>query len=69
MQDEVAAQIEQFIKDGGQLLLEETNITKNPITIYAESTPNPSVTKFVANKILTKVAVECKNIDESKLLH
>lgn len=66
VQDEVAAQIEQFIKDGGQLLIEETNITKNPITIYAESTPNPSVTKFVANKILTKVAVECKNIDETK---
>lgn len=66
VQEEVAAQIEKFIADGGQLINEEQIIKKNPITIYAESTPNPSVTKFVANKILTKVAVECKNIDETK---
>ena len=66
VQDEVAAQIEKFINDGGQIINEENHIKKNPITIYAESTPNPSVTKFVANKILTKVAVECKNIDETK---
>lgn len=66
VQDEVATQIEQFISDGGQILMEESTLKKNPITIYAESTPNPSVTKFVANKILTKVAVECKNIDETK---
>lgn len=66
VQDEVATQIEQFINNGGQILIEENTIKKNPITIYAESTPNPSVTKFVANKILTKTAVECKNIDETK---
>ena len=66
VQDEVATQIEQFINNGGQILIEESTIKKNPITIYAESTPNPSVTKFVANKILTKTAVECKNIDETK---
>lgn len=66
VQEEVAAQIEKFIADGGQLINDEQIIKKNPITIYAESTPNPSVTKFVANKILTKVAVECKNIDETK---
>lgn len=66
VQDEVAAQIEKFINDGGQIINEENHIKKNPITVYAESTPNPSVTKFVANKILTKVAVECKNIDETK---
>ena len=66
VQDEVATQIEQFINNGGQILIEVSTIKKNPITIYAESTPNPSVTKFVANKILTKTAVECKNIDETK---
>lgn len=66
VQEDVAAQIDKFIADGGQIIIEEQMIKKNPVTIYAESTPNPSVTKFVANKILTKVAVECKNIDETK---
>lgn len=67
VQDEVVQQIEDYIEKGGQIILEEeTSVKKNPITIYAESTPNPAVTKFVANKILTKTAVECKNIDETK---
>lgn len=67
VQDEVAQQIEDYIAKGGKIILEEeTSTKKNPITIYAESTPNPAVTKFVANKMLTKIAVECKNIDETK---
>ncbi|WP_396218481.1 NifU family protein [Flavobacterium sp.] len=66
VQDEVAKQIEDFIAKGGQILIEDTIAKKNPITIYAESTPNPAVTKFVANKKLTNTAVECKNIDETK---
>lgn len=28
------------------------SVIKNPITVYAESTPNPSAMKFVANKLL-----------------
>jgi Fe-S cluster biogenesis protein NfuA len=59
-------QIEDFIAKGGKIILEETTTKKNPVTIYAESTPNPAVTKFVANKKLTNIAVECKNIDETK---
>ena len=66
VQDDVAQQIEDFIEKGGKIILEETSTKKNPITIYAESTPNPAVTKFVANKKLTNTAVECKNIDETK---
>lgn len=65
VQEEVATQIEEFISNGGTIL-EETNTQKNPITIYGETTPNPSVMKFVSNKLLTKVALECKNIDETK---
>lgn len=66
VQNEVAQQIEEYITSGGIVINENTLVKKNPITIYAESTPNPAVTKFVANKILTKVAIECKNIDETK---
>ena len=66
VQEEVANQIEEYITSGGIIINEATLAKKNPITIYAESTPNPAVTKFVANKMLTKTAVECKNIDETK---
>ena len=66
VQNDVAEQIEDFIIKGGQIIIEDTIAKKNPITIYAESTPNPAVTKFVANKKLTNTAVECKNIDETK---
>jgi len=37
-------------------------------TIYAESTPNPKVMKFVANRVLTQGdSVEFMNIDEAKI--
>ena len=34
-------------------------------TIYAESTPNPSVMKFVSNKMLTHNSVEIKSSDNT----
>lgn len=67
VQDEVAEQIKKFIEDGGEIIVstEEGN-KKIPISIYAETTPNPSVLKFVSNTLLTKIPLECKNIDETK---
>jgi len=66
VQVDVANQINEFIANGGEILLiDETQNKKQPITIYAETTPNPSVLKFVCNKLLTKTALECKNIDET----
>lgn len=66
VQDDVANQINEFIANGGEILkIEESQNKKQPITIYAETTPNPSVLKFVCNKLLTKTALECKNIDET----
>jgi NFU1 iron-sulfur cluster scaffold homolog, mitochondrial len=47
------------------LVVSEETSKKNPITIYAETTPNPAVLKFVANKLLTSKMVEFKNIDET----
>ena len=38
---------------------------KIPFIIYAESTPNPSVMKFVSNKILTETTKEITNIQEA----
>ena len=66
VKEAVAEQIEAFIADGGKIILEsETEKKKQAITIYAESTPNPAVLKFVANKMLTTKTAEFKNIDEA----
>lgn len=66
VQEEVKQQIEAFVHQGGKILLEEENTTlpKQPFTVYSESTPNPNVMKYVANKTLTKQIAEYKNIDE-----
>lgn len=63
---EVAEQIENYVNAGGEIVKVIEENKKTPITIYAESTPNPSVMKFVANKALTKTIIECKNIDETE---
>lgn len=67
VQDEVAEQIQNFIVNGGEIVIvNESNNKKIPVSIYAETTPNPNVMKFVSNTLLTKTALECKNIDETK---
>ena len=38
---------------------------KMPFIIYAESTPNPAVMKFVANKVLTEISKEATNIQDT----
>ena len=66
VQEDVANQINEFISNGGVIIqVDENKTKKQPITVYAETTPNPSVLKFVCNKLLTKTALECKNIDET----
>lgn len=68
VQDDVKKQIEDFVTNGGKVLIESEKETtkKIPVTVYGETTPNPGVLKFVANKSLTKTPVEFKNIDEAK---
>jgi len=66
VQEAVAEQIEDFVNKGGLIIsAEENKIKKQPATVYGESTPNPSVLKFVVSKMLTKTAIEFKNIDEA----
>lgn len=67
VKDEVASLIEEFISTGETIVeIEENSSKKIPVTIYGETTPNPSVMKFVSNKLLSKTPLECKNIDETK---
>jgi Fe-S cluster biogenesis protein NfuA len=67
VQDEMAEQIETFLNDGG-IVIEESAVSKKvPVTVYAESTPNPSAMKFVANKKIVTALFEFTSIDEAKL--
>jgi len=64
---EVAEQIETYINNGGEVVTASSEDTKKtPISFYSESTPNPNVMKFVANKILTKKTAEFKSIDDTE---
>tara|TARA_Y100000385_G_scaffold271819_1_gene312091 strand:- start:2650 stop:3549 length:900 start_codon:yes stop_codon:yes gene_type:complete len=66
VQSEVSQQIENYLNKGGSVInLQEKK--KNPITVYAESTPNPAVQKFVANKGLVSQTFEFTSIEEAKL--
>lgn len=66
VQDAVAEQIESFVSNGGIIITPEENKTrKQPITVYGETTPNPAALKFVVSRMLTKTAIEFKNIDET----
>lgn len=67
VQDEVAEQIEAYLNDCGVVIEETAQAKKVPVTVYAESTPNPSVMKFVANKKIVTALFEFTSIDEAKL--
>ncbi len=53
VQNEVREQIENYLNNEGVVVIPSEKSKKVAVTVYAESTPNPSVTKFVANKNLT----------------
>ena len=67
VQDEVSEQIEAYLNDGGIVIEETAQAKKVSVTVYAESTPNPSVMKFVANKKIVTALFEFTSIDEAKL--
>ncbi len=66
VKEAVAEQIEKFVNDGGIIIKQEDNkAKKQPITVYGETTPNPSALKFVVSRMLTRSAIEFKNIDQT----
>ncbi|MDD5150338.1 MAG: NifU family protein [Flavobacterium sp.] len=66
VKDAVAEQIESFVTNGGIIITPSDNQKKKqPITVYGETTPNPAALKFVVSRMLTKNAIEFKNIDET----
>lgn len=67
VKEAVAEQINDFVNNGGTIIkVSETASKKQAATVYGETTPNPSVLKFVVSRILTKTAMEFKNIDETE---
>jgi len=66
VQDEVAEQIKTYLNSGQPVINKSEPAKKIPVTIYSESTPNPSVLKFVANKKLVLSGHEFKSIDDTK---
>jgi len=68
IENDVAEQIQDFLNTGKQAVDNDVVTTKKvAVTVYAESTPNPSAMKFVANKKLVDTIFEFKNIDEAKI--
>lgn len=66
VKDAVAEQISSFVEKGGVIIkVDENKAKKQPITVYGETTPNPSALKFVVSRMLTRNAVEYKNIDQT----
>ena len=63
---EVEIQIEKNLNDIKEVVNSKSEQKKVPLSLYAESTPNPSVMKFVANKKLTDYSVEYKNIVQAR---
>ena len=66
VKEEVALQIEKYLNNRG-IVVKNISEKKEAITIYSESTPNPSVLKFVSNKKLVDAIFEFNSIEEAKI--
>ena len=66
VEEEVKNLIENYLNSEKQVISEVKKEKNNPISIYTESTPNPSVLKFVSNKLIVDGSFEFNNIDEAQ---
>ena len=66
VENEVKDLIEDYLNDKLDVISENKIAGVNPISIYTESTPNPSVLKFVSSKLIIDENLEFNNIDEAK---
>ncbi|KJJ39803.1 NifU family protein [Aequorivita vladivostokensis] len=65
VQQEIADSILEYLNTGNPVISEQPKVKKVPVSVYAETTPNPSVMKFVANKTLATGTFEFKSNDET----
>ncbi|WP_178985949.1 NifU family protein [Winogradskyella helgolandensis] len=66
VENEVAQQIEEYLSKDGVIVSEDAIKPKAAVTVYAESTPNPGVLKFVCNKVIAPAIFEFKSIEDAK---
>jgi Fe-S cluster biogenesis protein NfuA len=67
VQNELSEKISTYLSSGKPVVKDKPEQNKKiPVTVYAESTPNPQVMKFVANKKLVLKPIEFKSIDDTK---
>ncbi len=66
VQQEVAEQIKTFLNTGQEVVITASKTTHQPVTVYAESTPNPEVLRFVVNKLLSNNIYEFKSKKDAK---
>ena len=66
VEEEVKNLIENYLNSEKEVISEVKKEKNNPISIYTESTPNPSVLKFVSNKLIVDGGFEFNNIDEAQ---
>ena len=66
VEHEVKILIENYLNSEKEVITEAKKEKNNPISIYTESTPNPSVLKFVSNKLIVEDSFEFNNIDEAQ---
>ena len=68
VQEEVKEQLEAYLTSGDSIVQHDEQSEKKqvPISVYAESTPNPNVLKFVANKKLVLELQEFKSVEDTE---
>ncbi|HBK70792.1 MAG TPA: hypothetical protein DDZ39_03895 [Flavobacteriaceae bacterium] len=66
VQDDLKDLIEDYLIKNGTLFNEKNKTKSMPVQIYTESTPNPSVMKFVTNKLLTTQNIEILSIEQTE---
>ena len=64
VQEELCSQLQDFLNNGGVVSKNEIKKT-SPVTVYAESTPNPNAMKFVVNKRIVSDVYEFKSFEDS----
>ena len=66
VEEEVKNLIENYLNSEKEVISEVKKEKNNPISIYTESTPNPSVLKFVSNQLIVDGSFDFNNIDQAQ---
>lgn len=65
VENELLNLISEYLNSGKQVIIEEKP-KKLPTSVYAESTPNPGVMKFITNRPLVEKSIEYKHVSEAR---